>query len=102
MKFPKFPNNLIQIAFSSDGVEIDVNAIREIKLKLPGGFNLLDVLFPLPLLRGTLLTTTRCDFHLSKGTCCIEFNNRFIDLAFKQDKLYRLTLDDSVMTIVNL
>lgn len=48
-----------------------------------------------------VLAETGYDCHFTKRTCYIKFDNKVVGLAFVQDKLYLLSLNDSVMNVIN-
>ena len=74
----------------------------EISLELDDGFvlQLSDVLY-VPSLRRNLISVSRLDddgydCHFGNGKCQIVFNNKCVGLAFRQDKLYLLSLSENV------
>ena len=82
----------------TNGVEAEVEAIGDLSLELDDGFvlQLSDVLY-VPSLRRNLISVSRLDddgydCHLGNGKCQIVFNNKCVGLAFRQDKLYLLSL----------
>ena len=86
----------------ANGVEAQVEAIGDLSLELVDGFllKLSDVLF-VPSLRRNLVSVSRLDdngydCHFSNGKCQIVYNNKRVDLAFRQDKLYLLSLSENV------
>ena len=74
-------------------------------LELNDGFvlKLTDVLY-VPSLRRNLISVSRLDddgydFHFGNGQCKIVFNNKCVGLAFRQDKLYLLSLSENVNVV---
>jgi hypothetical protein len=89
----------------ANGVQAEVEAIGELPLVLANGFVLLliDVLY-VPSLHRNLISVSRLDddgfaCHFGDGQCKIEFNNEIVGLAFRQDKLYLLSLCENVNVI---
>jgi hypothetical protein len=84
-----------------------VEAIGELPLELNDGFvlKLTDVLY-VPSLRRNLISVSRLDddgydCHFGNGKCQIEFNNKCVGLAFRQDKLYLLSVSENVNVVSN-
>jgi hypothetical protein len=86
----------------ANGVEAEVEAIGDLPIKLHDGFvlHLHDVLF-VPSLNRNLISVSclaDCGFECHFGTekCLIKFNNKCVGLAFRQDKLYKLSMHDEI------
>jgi hypothetical protein len=89
----------------ANGVKAEVEAIGELPLELNDDFilNLTDVLY-VPSLRRNLISVSRLDddgndCHFGNGQCKIMFNHKFVGLAFRQDKLYLLSLCEKVNVV---
>ena len=89
----------------ANGVKTEVEAIRELPLELNDGFvlKLTDVLY-VPSLRRNLISVSCLnddgfDCHFGNGQCKIMFNNKCVGLAFRQDKLYLLSLSENVNVV---
>ena len=86
----------------ANGVEAEVEAIRDLSLELTDGFvlKLSDVLFVPSLWRNLIsvlcLDDDGYDYHFGNGKCQIVYNNKYVGLAFPQDKLYLLSLSKKV------
>jgi hypothetical protein len=86
----------------ANGVEADVEAIGDLPIKLHDGFILHfhDFLF-VPSLNRNLISISclaECGFecHFGAEKCLIKFNNKCACLAFRQDKLYKLSMHDEI------
>ena len=86
----------------ANGVEAQVEAIGDLSLELVDGFllKLLDVLF-VPTLRRNLISVSCLDddgydYHFGNGKCQIVYNNKCVSFAFRQDKIYLLSLSENV------
>ena len=84
-----------------NGVEAEVEAIVEFHLELHSGFvlRLRDVLY-VPSLQRSLISVSILDddfidCHFGDGKCEIQFNKECVGLAFRQDKLYLLSLSQA-------
>jgi hypothetical protein len=89
----------------ANGIKAEVEAIGELPLELNNGFvlKLTDVLY-VPSLRRNLISVSRLaddgyDCHFGNGQCKIMFNNKCVGLAFRQDKLYLLSLYQNVNVV---
>ena len=89
----------------ANGEEAEVEAITEFHLKLHNGFvlHLKDVLYVLSLQRN-LISVSKLDddlitCHFRDGKCEIYFNKECVGLAFRQDKLYLLSLSENVNVV---
>jgi hypothetical protein len=87
----------------ANGIKAEVEVIGELPLELNNGFELklIDVLY-VPSLRRNLIIVSHLDddgydCHFGNGQCKIMFNNKCVGLAFRQDKLYLLSLYENVM-----
>ena len=85
----------------ANGVEVEAEAIGELPLELNNGFvlHLRDVLF-VPSLHRNLISVSRLDMdgyncHFGNGQCEIQFDNKCVGLAIRQDKLYLLSLAEN-------
>jgi hypothetical protein len=47
------------------------------------------------------LTDDGFDCHFSKEQCMIKFNDKCVGLAFRQDKLYMLSMHENVNAVCN-
>ena len=86
----------------ANGVEAEAEGIGDLSLELDDGFRLQlsDILY-IPSLRRNLISVTRLDddgydCHFGNGKCQIVFNNKCVGLAFRQDKLYLVSLSENV------
>ena len=86
----------------ANGLEAEVEAITEFHLQLNSGFVLClrDVLY-VPSLQRNLISVARLDddsidCHFGDGKCEILFDKECVGLAFRQDKLYLLSLIENV------
>ena len=86
----------------ANGVQANVEAIGYLFLELHNGFvlKLKEVLY-VPSLRRNLISVSkldddRIDCHFGDGKCKILVNDECVGLAFRQDKLYLLSLADNV------
>jgi hypothetical protein len=91
----------------ANGVQAEVEAIGDLPLVLANGFVLLlvDVLY-VPSLHRNLISVSRLDddgfaCHFGDGQCEIKFNNEIVGLAFRQDKLYLLSLCDENVNVLS-
>jgi hypothetical protein len=91
----------------ANGVQAEVEAIGDLPLVLANGFVLLlvDVLY-VPSLHRNLISVSRLDddgfaCHFGDGQCKIKFNNEIVGLAFRQDKLYLLSLCDENVNVLS-
>jgi hypothetical protein len=93
----------------ANGVQADVEAIGDLSLALLDGFvlRLSDVLF-VPSLHRNLISVSKLDddglaCHFGDGKCKLLFHNKCVGLAFRQDKLYLLSISENVnaISIVN-
>ena len=86
----------------ANGVQAEVEAIGELPLELNDGFvlKLSDILYVPSLCRNLIsvscLDNDGYDCHFGNGKCQIVFNNKCVGLAFRQDKLYLLSLSKNV------
>ena len=85
--------------------EAEVEAITEFHLKLHNGFvlHLKDVLY-VPSLQRNLISVSKLDddlitCHFGDDKCEIHFNKECVGLAFRQDKLYLLSLSENVNVV---
>ena len=86
----------------ANGVEAEVEAIGDLSLELDDGFRLqlLDILY-VPSLRRNLISVSRLyddgyDCHFVNSKCRIVINNKCVGLAFRQDKIYLLSLYENI------
>ena len=86
----------------ANGVQAEVEAIGELLLELNDGFvlKLTDILY-VPSLCRNLISVSRLhddgyDCHFGNGKYRIVINNKCVGLAFRQDKLYLLSLSENV------
>jgi len=83
-------------------VQANVEAIGDLFLELNNGFVLrLKEVFYISSLRQNLISVLkldddRTDSHFCDGKCKILVNDECVGLAFRQDKLYLLSLADNV------
>ena len=91
----------------ANGVEAPVEAIVDFYLELPSGFVLClrDTLY-VPFLQRNLISVSCLDddnigLHFGNGKCETRFNKECVGLAFRQDKLYLLSLPENVYTVSN-
>ena len=89
----------------ANGVEAEVEAIAEFHLELHSGFVLYlrDVLY-VPSLQRNLISMSKLDddtiaCHFGDGKCKIQVNSECVGLAFRQDKLYLLSLSENVNAV---
>jgi len=89
----------------ANGKEAEVEAITDFHLELHNGFvlHLKDVLY-VPLLQRNLISMSKLDddlitCHFGDGKCEIHFNKECVGLAFRQDKLYLLSLSENVNVV---
>jgi hypothetical protein len=89
----------------ANGVKAEVQAIGELSLELNSGFVLkLSYVLYVPSLRRNLINVSRLDddgydCHFGNGQCKIVFNNKCVCLAFRQDKLYSLSLSKNMNVV---
>ena len=88
-----------------NGLEADVHAIRDLSIESDGGFSLIlhKVLF-VPSMRRNLISVSCLDFenihcHFGDRKCIIEYDNKKVDLAVLEDKLYLLFHCDYVNNV---
>ena len=91
----------------ANGVEAEVEAIGELPLELNKGFilHLNNVLY-VPSLSRNLISVTCLDdegfkCHFDDKQCLIIYDNKCVGLAFRQDKLYLLSLNEHVNVVCN-
>ena len=89
----------------ANGVEAEVEAIADFYLELHSGFVLYlrDVLY-VPSLQRNLISVSKLDddtiaCHFGDGKCEIQVNSECVGLAFRQDKLYLLSLSKNVNVV---
>ena len=89
----------------ANGLEAKVEAIGDLSLELDDGFilQLSDILY-VPSLRRNLISISRLDddgydCHFGNGQCKKMFNHKCVGLAFRQDKLYLLSLCENVNVV---
>ena len=89
----------------ANGVKAEVEAIRELPLELNDGFilKLTNVLY-VPSLRRNIISVSWLDddgydCHFGNGQCKIMFNHKCVGLAFRQDKLYLLSLYENINVV---
>ena len=89
----------------ANGVEAEVEAIGVLPLELKDGFvlHLRDVLY-VPSLCRNLISVSRLDSdgfacHFGDERCKIMFNKKCVGLAFQEDKLYLLSLNENVNVV---
>ena len=89
----------------ANSIEAEAEAIGELPLVLNNGFvlKLHDVLY-VPSMRRNLISVSCLDndgfdCHFGNGQCLIQINNKCVGLAFRQDKLYLLSLNEHVNVI---
>ena len=86
----------------ANGVKTEVEVIGELSLELNDGFvlKLTDVLY-VPSLRRNLISVSYLDddaydCHFGNSQCKIMFNHNCVGLAFRQGRLYLLSLSENV------
>jgi hypothetical protein len=85
--------------------EVEVEAIGELPLEISNGFTLyLHDIFYVPYMRRNLISVSCLDddgfdFLFSKRQCLITFNNEVVGRAFIHDKLYLLSIKDSINVV---
>jgi hypothetical protein len=86
-------------------VQANVETIQDLSLELNNGFvlRLKEVLY-VPSLRRNLISVSKLDddgidCHFSNGKCKILINNECVDLVFRQDKLYLLSLNENANNV---
>jgi hypothetical protein len=89
----------------ANGVQANVEAIRDLSLELNNGFVLRfkEVLY-VPSLRRNLISVSKLDddgidCHFGNGKCKILVDNKCVGLAFRQDKLYLLSLNENANNV---
>jgi hypothetical protein len=89
----------------ANGVQANVEAIGDLSLELNNSFvlRLKEVLY-VPSLRKNLISVSKLDddeidCHFGNGKCKILVDNECVGLAFRQDKLYLLSLDENANNI---
>jgi hypothetical protein len=89
----------------ANGVQADVKATGDLTLALLDGFvlRLSDVLY-VPSLHRNLISVSKLDddglsCHFGNGRCKILFNDKCVGLAFRQDKLYLLSVSENINAI---
>jgi hypothetical protein len=91
----------------ANGVEAEVEAIRELPLELNNGFilRLNNVLYVPSLSRNLIsvlcLNDDGFDCQFDNRQCLILFDNEVVGLAFRQDKLYMLSMHENVNVVCN-
>jgi hypothetical protein len=91
----------------ANGVETEVEAIGELPLELNNSFILYfhNVLYVPSLSRNLIsvscLADDGFDCHFGKEQCLIKVNDRCVGLAFRQDKLYMLSMHENVNVVCN-
>jgi hypothetical protein len=91
----------------ANGVEAEFEAIREFPLELNNGFilRLHNVLYVPSLSRNLIsvscLDDDGYDCQFGNRQCLILFNNKVVGLAFRQDKLYMLSMHENVNVVCN-
>jgi hypothetical protein len=89
----------------ANGVQANVEAIGDLSLELNNGFvlSLKEVLYVSSLHRNLIsvskLDDDGIDCHFGNGKCKILVNNECVGLAFRQDKLYLLSLDENANNV---
>jgi hypothetical protein len=90
---------------AANGVEADVEAIRELPLEISNGFTLYlhDVLY-VPSMRRNLISMSCLDGDgfdciFGKKQCLIKYSNEIVGRAFRHEKFYLLSLKDSINVI---
>ena len=89
----------------ANGVEAEAEGIGDLSLELDDGFVLqVSYVLYVPSLRRNLISVLRLyddgyDCHFGNGKCQIVFNNKCVGLAFRQDKLYLLSLCENVNVV---
>ena len=85
----------------ANGVEVGVEAIGLVPLVLNNGFVIeLKNVFYVPSVKRNLISVTLLDndgysCNFGDGKCLISFNNNVVGHAFRHDKLYVLSLNES-------
>jgi hypothetical protein len=88
-------------------VEVKVEAIGELSLKLNNGFilHLHNVLYIPPLSRNLIyvscLDDDGYDCQFDNKQCLILFDSKVVGLAFRQDKFYMLSMHENVNVVCN-
>ena len=91
----------------TNGVEAEVEAIGELPLELKNGFilHLHNVLYVPSLSRNLIfvscLDDDGFDCQFGNKQCLIIFDNKCVGLAFRQDKLYMLSMHENVNVVCN-
>jgi hypothetical protein len=92
---------------AANGVEAEVEAIGELPLELNNSFIfcLHNVLYVPPLSRNLIsvsyLDDDRYDYQFGNKQYLILFDNKVVGLAFRQDKLYMLSMHENVNVVCN-
>jgi hypothetical protein len=91
----------------TNGVEAEVEAIGELPLELHNGFTLrLNNVLYVPSLSRNLISVSCLDddgfdYQFGNRQCLILFDNKIVGLAFRQDKLYMLSMRENVNVVCN-
>jgi hypothetical protein len=91
----------------ANSVDAEVEAIGELPLKLNNGFilRLHNVLYVPSLSRNLIfvscLDDDGYDYQFGNRQCLILFDNKVVGLAFRQDKLYMLSMHENVNVVYN-
>jgi hypothetical protein len=91
----------------ANGFEAEVGAVGDLPLELNNGFILhLNNVFYVPLFSRNLISISCLDddgfdCHFGKGRCLIMFDDKCVDLAFREDKLYMLSMHENVNVVYN-
>jgi hypothetical protein len=90
----------------ANGVKAEVEAIGELPLELNNSFilHLHDVLY-VPSLSKNLISVSCLadgyDCYYGKKQCLIKFNHKCVGFAFRQDKIYKLSMHENVNVVCN-
>jgi hypothetical protein len=91
----------------ANGVEAEVEAIGELTIELNNGFilHLYNVLY-VPSLSRNLISVSCLDYdgfdcQFINKQCSIMYDNKCVGLAFRQDKLYILSMHENVNIVCN-
>jgi hypothetical protein len=94
-----------RIIIDANGMEADFEAIGELPLEISNDFTLYlrDVLY-VPSMRRNLISVScldddRFDCLFVKKQCLIKYNNEIVGHAFRHDKLYLVSLKDSINVV---
>jgi hypothetical protein len=91
----------------TNGVKAEVEAIGELPVELNNGFilRLHNVIYVPSLSRNLIfvscLDDDGYDFQFGNKQCLILFDNKVVGLAFRQDKLYMLSMHENVNVVCN-